>query len=108
MSLTLEPGPFDEWWVLAGAENWACVEGSAEEWAEIADLLASGRNGSVSHKRCAAVVGPMRDSGTDCVHLYSPRNASGERDYVRLSRAAGQELARQIAAVLVGAAWVAS
>lgn len=91
--LRLVAGPFDDWFVLHGGANWASIEGTAEEWREVADALEAGK-GDVRHKRLAAT---LRNGEWG---FYSPRNAAGERDHVRLAPKHGPALAAHIRTVL--------
>lgn len=85
---------FGDFWVLVDANDGyvsdACVEGSGEEFRDMARAL-RGR-WKTSHKRCAVGID---DKG---LRFYSPRNTQGCSAYLELSKA--DELAAIIDAVL--------
>lgn len=85
-----------DWYSLQGGGQWASVEGTAEEWREIARAM-KGRHHE-SFRRCAVA---CRVDGT--VHLWSPRNATGDSDVVKLTEAEARTLEDQIVALLGGA-----
>lgn len=78
-----------DFFVLEGAYVWAAVEGHADEWMAIAEVLAGDRP-VVLFKRCAA-----RRNGCG-VELWSPRNAMGARDCVHVASNEALALAEQI------------
>lgn len=95
MNLTLERslGDDSDWWSLRGGGNWASVEGTADEWREVARLLFAGKLATFygSSSRCA-----VRVDETGAV-LWSPRNKSGDRDDVVVP---SRDMARLAAEIL--------
>lgn len=72
MAVTLEPGSFDDWFVLMDGHRYvsdACVEGNAEEWRAILAALEAGE--ACSFKRCAM------HFIAQGVEFWSPRNSVG-------------------------------
>ena len=93
MPLRLERADIGEdFYVLLGAKNWACVEGYAAEWEAIAAALAT--RGRVSFKRCA--VAPSKGGW----QFWSPRNAHNDEDYVWIPESECDGLAAHILEVL--------
>lgn len=84
----------DNWYVLDGGGNWASVEGSSAEWREIAECLRSGRVHGVRHKRAAVA----REAGY--WDFWSPRNATGFGDHLRIAIKHGEAMADHIDSVL--------
>ena len=85
-------------WTLRGLDC-TTLEGSADEWCALADALMCG-GGEAGGYRCRArFVVPARGR-TGRWELWSPRNAVSADDRALLSREAGLELWRVIAAAL--------
>ena len=91
MSLALREA-WEDFYVLDGAENWACVEGYSCEWEAIAAALAT--RGVASFKRCR--VGPEPGG----MVLWSPRNRTGPNDDIHVPDAECDTLARHILSTL--------
>ena len=85
----------DDWFVLEGGGNWASVEGTSQEWREIAECLRSGRGPGVRFKRCSV----SKEPG-DYWDFHSPRNATGLGDHLRIALKHGPVMADHIDGVL--------
>lgn len=83
----------DDWYVLEGGCNWASVEGTAEEWHELARAMKKKAN--KSFKRCAVALQP-----DGSFVFWSPRNSTGEEDSVRCPAEDARALEEHIIAVL--------
>lgn len=116
MTLYLEQVFDDEpdWFVLGDGGGWTSVEGTAEEWLTIAEVLASGSfppgRRYLSMGRCAIARDGMGIAHELLWRLWSPRNRAGARDDVYVGRVEGFALARNIREVVARAvfgAWAA-
>jgi hypothetical protein len=83
----------ESWYALRGGSNWACIEGSAEEWADVASSITN-RQGII-FRRLACF--PVEVAGFD---FWSPRNAMGESDTVFMTDEEAKEFAKVITQTL--------
>lgn len=92
--MRLRRGFMDGWFVLEGARGWASIEGVADDWTLVVDVLRGGGTRCYS-KRCAA---RKVDGGFE---FWSPRNSLPD-DEAFVADADAAQLADQIEKTIEG------